>query len=171
MPTVTQNTLTVLAKTANSEHAAGTESFHQSIEHFRQAGVALSNAKDQVDHGEWRAWLKKNCPEISERTAQRYMKLAQSKNDVPTSDFWKEVSGNSNRKKSKKSATKKSAARKTHRDADSPPSETPAFVLREDEKPEFDGLVRFLMEKVFHTKSVKDTVMQALKHCKDHSDA
>jgi hypothetical protein len=41
-------------------------------------GRTLSQVKDQVGHGKWEKWLKDNCRKISARTAQRYMKLADS---------------------------------------------------------------------------------------------
>ena len=42
-------------------------------------GAALNEAKAKVGHGKWLAWLKENCPDISDRTAERYMKLAGGK--------------------------------------------------------------------------------------------
>jgi hypothetical protein len=41
-------------------------------------GRTLSQAKESVGHGKWEKWLKDNCRKISARTAQRYMKLADS---------------------------------------------------------------------------------------------
>jgi hypothetical protein len=41
-------------------------------------GRTLSQAKEKVGHGKWKKWLSDNCRAISERTAQRYMKLAES---------------------------------------------------------------------------------------------
>jgi hypothetical protein len=41
-------------------------------------GRTLCQAKDKVNHGKWEKWLVDNCAEISKRTAQRYMKLADS---------------------------------------------------------------------------------------------
>ena len=41
-------------------------------------GGRLSQLKEKVGHGKWGKWLKDNCPNISDRTAQRYMKLADS---------------------------------------------------------------------------------------------
>src|SRR5215471_5792355 len=43
-----------------------------------QAGEWLKEAKDKLDHGQWQDWLEKNC-DLKERTAQRYMKLADNK--------------------------------------------------------------------------------------------
>ncbi len=41
-------------------------------------GRTLHQAKEKVGHGKWEKWLKDNCREISIRTAQRYMVLADS---------------------------------------------------------------------------------------------
>lgn len=38
-----------------------------------KAGELLKEAKAKLPHGEWLSWLKKQC-ELSQRTAQRYMK-------------------------------------------------------------------------------------------------
>ena len=38
-----------------------------------KAGAALRAAKKRMVFGNWLAWLKANCPQISERTAQEYM--------------------------------------------------------------------------------------------------
>ena len=40
------------------------------------AGDDLREAKRLVGHGKWLAWLKTNCPDVSERTAHLYMQLA-----------------------------------------------------------------------------------------------
>ena len=41
-------------------------------------GRTRSQAKEKVGHGKWEKWLNDNCRDISARTAQRYMKLADS---------------------------------------------------------------------------------------------
>jgi hypothetical protein len=41
-------------------------------------GRTLSQAKEKVGHGKWEKWLNDNCRDISVRSAQRYMKLADS---------------------------------------------------------------------------------------------
>jgi DUF3102 family protein len=43
-----------------------------------EAGTLLIQAKAKYGHGVWGAWLNANC-ELSERTAQRYMKLAEGR--------------------------------------------------------------------------------------------
>ena len=43
-----------------------------------KAGQYLNAVKDLVPHGQWLPWLKQSCPEIKERTAQRYMVAAKT---------------------------------------------------------------------------------------------
>ena len=56
------------------------------LEHYRRAGEMLVEAKEQVAYGAWGRWLTKNF-ELSDRTAMRYMRLAQApeKYQDPTS--------------------------------------------------------------------------------------
>jgi hypothetical protein len=46
-----------------------------------EAGELLKRAKAKVPHGEWKQWLKANC-ELKERTAQRYMRLAENRKAI-----------------------------------------------------------------------------------------
>jgi hypothetical protein len=54
-------------------HRAGRDA----VQHAIKAGEALIACKAKLPHGAWLGWLKKNCPAISERTAQAYMQVAQ----------------------------------------------------------------------------------------------
>jgi Protein of unknown function (DUF3102) len=45
------------------------------LEHYRQAGNMLLEAKDQIAYGAWGNWLAKNF-ELSAKTANRYMRFA-----------------------------------------------------------------------------------------------
>jgi hypothetical protein len=65
-----------LAKRINAAHAATTQAAHRALEHARQAGDLLIEAKAVVPHGEWLPWLETNCPDVTERTAQAYMRVA-----------------------------------------------------------------------------------------------
>lgn len=40
-----------------------------------ECGRLMREQKKRVGHGEWLPWLSKNCPDITERTAQKYMSL------------------------------------------------------------------------------------------------
>ena len=49
-----------------------------------QSGAYLTAAKSLCAHGTWLPWLAENCPEISDRTAQRYMALYEEYKTNPT---------------------------------------------------------------------------------------
>lgn len=51
-----------------------------------QCGKLLCNQKVEVGHGDWLDWLKANCPEISERTAQKYMRLSRKVLELETAN-------------------------------------------------------------------------------------
>jgi hypothetical protein len=74
--------------TINTEYAAlekadkdaittSAKASHSVVERAIRFGGILKKAKDAIGHGTWGKWLKDNC-KIKERTAQRYMKLADS---------------------------------------------------------------------------------------------
>src|SRR3954454_15104181 len=42
----------------------------------KRIGQLLIDEKERLQHGEWLPWLKENCPDINERTAQQYMAFA-----------------------------------------------------------------------------------------------
>jgi hypothetical protein len=76
--------LTELATQIKSEYAEiqqaekeTQEASRKIVERAIKLGKALNQAKGQVPHGAWLPWLKEYCPEVSERTAQRYMRLAE----------------------------------------------------------------------------------------------
>ena len=46
------------------------------------AGHALNEAKTIVGHGEWLPWLKEHCTRVKERTARKYMALANRHHDA-----------------------------------------------------------------------------------------
>lgn len=58
------------------EHAAVAEALTAGLLHAREAGKLLLQAKEMVPHGDWLPWLRGNCPEVSKRTAQGYMRVA-----------------------------------------------------------------------------------------------
>ena len=68
--------LDALADRINTEHEACHASMQKGLEHALKAGTLLLEAKKGLPHGEWLPWLKGNCPEISQRTSQNYMRLA-----------------------------------------------------------------------------------------------
>ena len=78
------NRLPTLASEIGTEHAACMRAGREFVQHAVEAGRRLIEAKALVPHGAWRQWLTDNVPDLSERTAQRYMRAAKSagKNDT-----------------------------------------------------------------------------------------
>lgn len=75
------NSLADLAARIKAEHEATSTALKSSITHGIAAGELLVEAKAKVPHGQWLPWLKDNC-EISERTAQLYMRLAKNRGSI-----------------------------------------------------------------------------------------
>jgi Protein of unknown function (DUF3102) len=71
-------TLLELATRIRVGHSAVIEGKKNIVRKAIEVGGWLNEAKAKVEHGEWLPWLKANC-QISERTAQRYMHLADAK--------------------------------------------------------------------------------------------
>ena len=61
----------------HEEHTQAVAYAGQAVEHACRAGEWLIQAKGQLEHGEWQAWLAKNV-RFSDRTAQGYMRLAKN---------------------------------------------------------------------------------------------
>jgi vacuolar-type H+-ATPase subunit I/STV1 len=74
----TSNSLADLAARIRAEHETASAEFNSSLRHAMACGELLIEAKAELNkHGEWLPWLKDNC-EMSERTAQAYMRVARS---------------------------------------------------------------------------------------------
>jgi len=71
----TNDELHDLAAQINAEHLVAKGFAVKAVEHAMLAGKLLVEAKGKLGHGGWLPWLKANC-EVSERTAQAYMRLA-----------------------------------------------------------------------------------------------
>jgi Protein of unknown function (DUF3102) len=55
-------------------------SYRTSLTHALELGGLLIKAKEAVnEHGKWKPWLEKNCPQIHYRTAAVYMQLAKDR--------------------------------------------------------------------------------------------
>ena len=67
-----------LANAINAEHQAAERTARTALDHARAAGDKLLQAKAQVDHGQWLPWLAAHCPELADRTARAYMRLARN---------------------------------------------------------------------------------------------
>lgn len=71
--------LSELASAINCEHQLCQEAYKASLVHARRTGEFLLQAKSKVKEstlGRWLPWLKANCPDLPERTAQAYMQVA-----------------------------------------------------------------------------------------------
>lgn len=66
--------LTDLASKINQEHRACSEAVNKGLEHALSCGRLLTEAKQQVGHGEWQRWIDDNC-EFGDRTARTYMQV------------------------------------------------------------------------------------------------
>jgi hypothetical protein len=75
MGAVGSNRLTVLAADVRAAHKGVLDAAKTAAERAIDAGRALIEAKDLLEHGQWLPWLKEHC-ELSERTAQLYMQIA-----------------------------------------------------------------------------------------------
>jgi Protein of unknown function (DUF3102) len=71
------NSLVDLAARINAEHEAAGGALKHSLQHAFAAGELLLEAKQQLKHGQWLPWLE-TCG-ITERTAQRYIRLARNR--------------------------------------------------------------------------------------------
>jgi hypothetical protein len=80
MMTDKSNRLPVLAAEIMRAHAEARRAAHMSLVYAIEAGEALLEAKEQMNYGEWLPWLQDT--EISESTAQVYMRLAKHNDEV-----------------------------------------------------------------------------------------
>jgi predicted transcriptional regulator len=69
-----EKSLGKLAEEINAEHRACEAALRSGLRHAVRAGELLTEAKEQVKHGEWGTWLSANFGG-SERTAQAYMRV------------------------------------------------------------------------------------------------
>jgi hypothetical protein len=71
------NRLAELAGLIKSAHSDALQAAKRTADRALEAGHLLLEAKVSVGHGRWSGWLQENIG-FSERTAQRYMRLAKS---------------------------------------------------------------------------------------------
>jgi hypothetical protein len=55
---------------------------HKLVDRAINLGAQLIYCKGIVAHGNWEGWVKTNCPTLSKRTVERWMKLAENKNKI-----------------------------------------------------------------------------------------
>jgi hypothetical protein len=80
------NRLPVIEAEIRTEHEACCRAARTSLEHAIKCGTLLLEAKDMLEHGQWLSWLHDNC-RLSERTAQRYMRLARNPKSATVADL------------------------------------------------------------------------------------
>jgi hypothetical protein len=68
--------LSDLRSQINNHHRRALTFANSFIDYALKCGQALVDAKAQLSYGEWTPWLCGNCPNISTRQVQRYMRLA-----------------------------------------------------------------------------------------------
>ncbi len=68
--------LVSLATEITREHEAACQAVRSGLEHARRAGDLLIEAKVGLAHGAWMSWLAAQCPTVSPRVAQIYMRVA-----------------------------------------------------------------------------------------------
>lgn len=73
-----------ISQEINAEHEKAYEKARDALQHARRAGELLLEAKQQVGHGGWGAWLRAHCS-FSERSAQGYIRLATNWDSLPKS--------------------------------------------------------------------------------------
>lgn len=85
-PKTDMTELGLLASRIKAAHKSITEHSRNLLDRAIEAGDALNQAKIKLDqHGQWLAWLKTNC-ELSERSAQIYMQLANNKTKLKSAE-------------------------------------------------------------------------------------
>lgn len=79
--TTDTRSLPQLATEINRVHKLIIEDKKTSFERATEIGQMLSRAKHlNGNHGDWLEWLHRSCPDISDRTAQLYMRLGKPEN-------------------------------------------------------------------------------------------
>lgn len=85
MSELSKHSLTKLAELANKSADVAETHAANAVSHAIQAGHALLAAKAKCDHGMFSKWLSENF-DRTERTAQRFMKLAQGNASIENAD-------------------------------------------------------------------------------------
>lgn len=76
----------MLGRAVNELHERCERSARLAIELAIECGEKLNLAKTQVPHGQWSRWIETNCPNLSQRVAQGYMRLANHREKLEASN-------------------------------------------------------------------------------------
>lgn len=74
-----------LASQINESHGAAGDAARSAIEHARQCGEYLIEAKAACGHGNFGRWLSENC-HVGERQARKYMEVAREWDRLPKTE-------------------------------------------------------------------------------------
>lgn len=73
-----------LAASANQEFAAAQDNYETGLQHLKNAGDALMQIKERMEHGQWLPWLEdRNNWHYSPRQAQQCMRIAVNWDALP----------------------------------------------------------------------------------------
>jgi hypothetical protein len=75
---IVTTSLDELRSQINSNHQQALRLANASVEYALKCGQGLFDAKQRLLHGQWLPWVEKNCPEVSVRQTQKYMRLAEN---------------------------------------------------------------------------------------------
>jgi hypothetical protein len=84
-------------------------------EHYRIAGEMLIEAKEQVSHGAWGAWLSKNF-DLNQRTAQQYMRMARDIRSGASHSSIRDMTGQTEREREQRQSKQQQDFRRVLRD-------------------------------------------------------
>ncbi len=166
-------------------HGEIAEAARRSLQNAIRIGELLVQQKKLLPHGEFGPWVEANLP-FTQRTATNYMNAYRKRDRLKSESVSDLTSAYRVLAKVGTAAPEvddnkeRNSSASTPEDADPLPTDrTVAFQIAgcsdpmsEAERLEFDNHVLYLMEKAFHTDSVKATVFEALRFAhKEHANA
>jgi hypothetical protein len=88
-PAIGSNSLPGLAANIIREHEGIQNASHVVLRAINLGKLLIEAKNHDGQYGKWATWLKENCKEMSERTAQRYMDLAIKEKELRAKLPWK----------------------------------------------------------------------------------
>jgi hypothetical protein len=168
-----------LAAKINESHEAGEAAINKGLAYFYLAGKSLLKAKEYVGHGAWLIWLKTNCPKVSPRRSQQYMKLAKCEVTSFLGEKWKVISGNAPKEEPTQKNTASEGGNGKHKEnqgkgstngygkegeTDGAHIRTIPLVLTKDNIEDFESKIEAL-GKAFGKDNTTDIVCEAVNRC------
>jgi hypothetical protein len=132
----------------NHEHREAVKASKGLLDHPIKCGEMLKAAKAKVGHGEWDKWLTKNCPEISDRTARLYMRLATKQPELEkvAKQNGNAVADLSIRGAAKSISKKQTPEQKETRRKNQQPQLAPTVIKDQLQALDVDGVLNLLVE-------------------------